>query len=444
MKLSELGGTAVSVIATEIKAIRSALWFRPSAYCLLAILLALFVAAVDDVLPEEAVAWLPSVEKANLNDLLKLLSQGMLTVSTVTLSVLMLVLNLAAGQASPRAVPEMMADSVTQNALGSFLATFVFSLTALMLLGADGISDAGVSLTFFCALALMLNALRYLVQWIHHVATAMKINRIVSRVHRQAEQVLTAYLKKGEAEAAQEARNGKGAPVILNARKSGYVRVVDAGELEGLAEEHDLVLRLAVKEGDFVHPHRPLMEAWGDGLDRGEEDAGELTTALRFTVTVGYERSPENDPLLGVELLAEIACRALSPGMNDPQTALVCLDHLGGLLAQAAAAPPEAYPPSLPGSGRVELHRVGFAALLERALRPVMRDGAGQAEVISRAIKLLGDLAESADSAYLDLLVEEAERAEALGQAGLTLERDRIRLTEQAEEFRRRIARRKA
>lgn len=443
MKISELGGTAFSVIRNQVRAVRSALWFRPTAFCLLAILLALIVAAADDLLPKESLEWLPEVERESLHDLLSLLTQGMLTVSTVTLSVLMLVLNLAAGQASPRAVPEMMADEVTQNALGSFLATFVFSLTALMLLGFDGIKDSGVSLTFFCALALILNALRYLVQWIHHVATAMKLNRIVSRVHSQAEEVLATYLDKG-GEEAEKPRKGKGKPAVLYAEQSGYVRFVDAGELETLAEDHELVLRLRVNEGDFVHPHRPLMEVWESDLEEDDEETAQLVTALRVAVVVGYERSPENDPLLGIELLAEIACRALSPGVNDPQTALVSLDHLGGLLAQAAALPPAGYPPVFPGEGRIELRRVDFAALIERALRPVMRDGAGQAEVITRVMGVLADLAESSDPAYFDLLEEEAARAEAFGSSELILEQDRKLLAETAKALGDRIAERKS
>src|SRR3546814_3439390 len=112
----------------------------------------------------------------------------MLTVATVTLSVLMLVLNLAAAQVSPRAVPEVMADQVTQNALGTFLATFVYSLTALLLLGFGAVSGPGLTLVVFGALLLALNAVRYLVQWSHHVAEVLKVNRMIHRIHRSEEQ----------------------------------------------------------------------------------------------------------------------------------------------------------------------------------------------------------------------------------------------------------------
>src|SRR3546814_2102575 len=114
----------------------------------------------------------------------------MLTVATVTLSVLMLVLNLAAAQVSPRAVPEVMADQVTQNALGTFLATFVYSLTALLLLGFGAVYGPGLTLVVFGALLLALNAVSYLVQWSHHVAEVLKINRMIDRIHRHAAGVL--------------------------------------------------------------------------------------------------------------------------------------------------------------------------------------------------------------------------------------------------------------
>src|SRR3546814_2004412 len=106
----------------------------------------------------------------------------------------MLVLNLAAAQVSPRAVPEVMADQVTQNALSTFLATFVYSLTALLLLGFGAVSGPGLTLVVFGALVLALNAVRYLVQWSHHVAEVLKINRMIDRIHRHAAGVLDSYL----------------------------------------------------------------------------------------------------------------------------------------------------------------------------------------------------------------------------------------------------------
>src|SRR3546814_2675497 len=91
-----------------------------------------------------------------------------------------------------------MADRVTQNAMGTFLGTFVYALSALLLLGFEVVARSGVSLLFLGALLMMLNAVRYLVQWIHHVAEILKINHTLHRVHRQAVAVLDAYLRSEE------------------------------------------------------------------------------------------------------------------------------------------------------------------------------------------------------------------------------------------------------
>lgn len=418
------GESLLPVLKNEARAIRAALWFRPTAYCLLAVVVAIFVATVDGFLPRDSLAWLPQIDGAGVEDLLKLLAGSMLTVATVTLSVLMLVLSLAAGQASPRAVPEVMADPVTQNALGTFLATFVFALTALLLLGFDAVNRPGVTLIFFCALLLVMNSVRYLVQWIHHVADSLKLNRIVHRVHRQAKQVLEDYLDCAPAVACEAATARAGAAREICAGSTGYLQLIDGERLHALACAHDLVIRLAAAEGDFVHPRRRLMTLCGPPVD----DA--TVAALRATAVVGFERSHAGDPRLGFELLAEIAGRALSSGINDPQSALVCIAYLGSLLSLAGARGRADYPADRTPNGRVHFRRADFGALLERAIRPLARDGANSAEVLCALMDCLIELAGSAHADHLEAIEQEALRVAGFGAEGLALEIDRRKLAD--------------
>jgi len=151
---------------------------------------------------------------------------------------------------------------------------------------------------------------------------------------------------------------------------------------------------------------------------------------------IGFERSHEGDPRLGFELLAEVACRALSPGINDPQTAMAAIEYLGSLLARAASLPAEDYPACTTSDGRVTFLRPAFGAMLERALRPVIRDGAAEAEVMAAVMQVLYDLAVCAAPDHLDAVLEEAERAETFGMASLTLERDKKAFCAKVEELR--------
>ena len=418
------------ILKNEVRTIRSALWFRPTAFSIAAAIIAMSVALVDGYLPPRALDWFPEVELSTLRDLLNLMAGTMLTVATVTLSVLMLVLSLTAGQASPRAVPEIMADAVTQNALGTFLATFVFALTALLLLGFGAVAGPGITLTLFCALILIMTSVRYLVQWIHHVAETLKLNRIVHRIHSQAEDVLKAYLDKRDASHAPERADLRKPLRTLNPNRTGYVQLVDEEKIRSLSEEYDISIEVMVQEGDFVHPKRSLLQYDGAELDKP------TITALRMAVVVGFERSPEADPRLGFELLTEIACRALSPGVNDPQSALACIEYLGGLLAFAGSCPREKYPASLSDDGRVQFARVDFADMLARSIRPIVRDGAGVAEIICAVMSILKDLSGSVEFEYAELILEEVRRAEDFGLAGLQLDSDKEQLTEMAENVR--------
>ncbi|MCB2102829.1 MAG: DUF2254 domain-containing protein, partial [Rhodobacterales bacterium] len=248
----------LSLIKSRLREIRSALWFRPTAYSLAMLGLAVVLAVADGHLPEPMVRWLPDIGVPVVENLLRLLASSMLTVTTVTLSVLILVLSLAAGQASPRTVPELMADPPTQRALGTFLGSFVFSLSALVFLGVEAITGPGVALTFAVALLLVASALRHLVQWIHHVSDALKLNRVIERVHRQSHAVLDRYLDPAtdsESDGDDDGTEPDGADRFpVHPHRAGYVQFIDAEALGRLAGRHDLRLRLAVGEGAFVQP----------------------------------------------------------------------------------------------------------------------------------------------------------------------------------------------
>ena len=417
-----------SYLKGQLRAIRSALWFRPSAFCLLAAGFAVILAVTDVLLPSQALQWLPTVEPEFARDILKLLSGSMLTVSTLVLSALMLVLNLVAGQATPRAVPELMADSVTQNALGIFLATFVFSITALMLFGLGAYSDVAVTLVFFGAILLVAISLRYLLQWIHHVADALKLNRVIERLAGQARRALENYLEIGDenegrsGSAWDEIAEGEGALPVY-AHTTGYIQLIDVEAITGILKKHDLRLQFVCHVGDFLHANRPF--AWVAGQ---EEPDQKRLDQIASTLVLGADRSSQDDPQLGIELLTEVASRSLSPGINDPKSALACIDYLVSLLSTAGEVPPEKYPPAILCDGRLNIRRQTYADLLERAWRPIVRDGGGHAEVICGILNALVELASMVDPGHLDALREEGERAHAFGKEMLHLEADRSSL----------------
>ena len=416
----------LSLIKSRWQQVRSALWARPAAFCVLALLAAGGVWLAEPLLPEQRFGWLYRVQLDDVRRLLELVASGMLTVVTVTMSVMMLVLSLVAGQASPRAVPELMADRVIQHALGVFLASFVFALTAAGMLSLDMVGGAGLSLLGGIALVLLVTALVSLLRLIQRGASMMKLNEVIERLQAQAERVLTAFFESerdaaGRAGSADEQEGGT--PVAP--RLSGYAQLVDEPTLVDACREHSLRVRMLVREGDFVHESAPMMLV--QGLDAADDEVREL---LCGCVVVGGERSLEQDPLLGFALLAEVGSRALSPGINDPQTALICIDRLCALLARAARVPACRYPPRLLGAGCLTVLRPDFGDMLERGIRPLIRDGAGYAEVQQRLAAGLVELHGLAEAEHRERIAVEGERLLAFAEDGLRYAPDLERVRE--------------
>lgn len=416
----------LSVIRQRILNIRSSLWFRPSFFCLSVIALCAALPTLGAMLPSTVADLLPTVEHDTVVTLLQVLAGSMLTVTTVTLSVLMLALGLAVAHATPRAVPELMADQTTQNALGTFLAAFVFSLGGLFLFGVGVVGDRGTALIYIFALLLVAAAVIYLMQWIHHVAGVIRINKVVGRIHQQSQRVLRSYLYVAQDADDSEATDtcpGENDHAICP-RAAGYVQLIDVTALDALAQENDLTISICVGEGAFVLPRVPTMRV---ASKIAPDD--KLRECLEAALVIGSERSPASDPLLGFELLAEVASRGLSPGVNDPQTALICIDYLCDLLLEAAATGPDDYPPARHECGRVWLQQPGFDAMLERAYRPIMRDAAGVAEVLFAVVDALTTIYRHGHSAYRELIRQEARRALNFGQAFLHYDEDKQTLT---------------
>ena len=414
--------------------IRSALWFRPASFCLVVLLLCVAIPLLEPYLPDWLGKLLPHVAHDTVLTLLQVLAGSMLTVTTVTLSVLMLSLGLAVSHATPRAVPELMADPVTQSALGTFLASFVFSLGSLFMFGIDAVGDRTAAIVYIVALLLVAASVVFLMQWIHHVAGAIRINKVVERIHRQSLHVLKANFSDRPDASDGQARDEDARRDIaarggwtVQPPMAGYVQLIDLQALAQACDQHSLRLELCVHEGAFVLPHAPIMRVTAGARD------DRLAEQLASTLVIGPERSPASDPLLGFELLAEVACRALSPGINDPQTALVCIGYLQHLLLEAATVPPDLYPRPEVCDGRVRLQRPGFDAMLERAYRPVMRDGAAFVEVLSAVVEALEAIGRYGQAAYRDLLREEARRALDFGVAHLHYEADKRSLRDRVE-----------
>jgi len=376
-------------IAVLWERVRASLWFLPALIAGGALTLAALCARLDRLpaLAETPRRWLFGGDADSATTLLSTVAGSMITVAGVSFSVTVVALSMASSQFGPRLLGNFMRDRVNQSVLGIFIGTFLFCLVAL---GSTAALDgSGASLSVSVGLLLAAVSLVMFIYFIHHIAASMQADQIIEAVARDLEQAVARVFVRKDPAQPWTFDQFPAAPQYLSSPVTGYVQVVDEAELLDIAQRSDLRLRVRHRAGQFVYAGAPLLEV--DGIDELDES---LAARLCGAFVIGGQRTAEQDPEFGVHQLVEVALRALSPGINDPFTAITCVDRLGGILA-AVADCAERPPLRLDDHGqpRLQLEPIEFGGLLDAALQQIRQCATQTPSVAIRLLEALAGIA---------------------------------------------------
>ncbi len=312
----------------------------------------------------DGIGWYQLVQPDGAQEVLSTIAGSMITVAGVTFSITIVAIAFAAQQYGPRLLTNFMSDRGNQVTLGTFIATFVYCLVVLRTIrgGEDGSFVPQLAVMF--GLALGLCSIAVLIFFIHHVPESIHINNVAARVGKQLIATIPRQFPEAIGDPADQAGDepAETPACPVAAAATGYIRSVDDEALMDAASEHDLIVRLNYRPGDFVHCGRPLMQA--APVARAEQAAD----ALRAAYSIGVKRTPLDDLDFLVSELVEITARALSPGVNDPETAITCLDWLGaGASTFAQRQIPSPYRCDREGAVRVIACPDSFERFMARA-----------------------------------------------------------------------------
>ncbi len=334
--------------------------------------------------------WLYGGNASSARDLLSSLLSGLMTMTSLVVSVTFVILTLAANQLGPRLISNFMGDRQIQTVLGLFLGTILYVLVVLRslddTLGTEGVPHVAVSLgsalTVVCLFALLF--------YVHKIARAIIADSIVARVagdlHKDIRNMLSAEHSPTEL-AIPDLTKPRAGSVSLE--RSGYIQVVDYDRLATLACREDAVLQVKVRAGHFVLKNGEHVVVHA-GRSLGEE----AVQAIRSAFVVGEERSSAQDLEFGLRQLVEIALRALSPGINDPYTAIAVLDRLGAALEEIfMGSLQQAVWRDKEGKVRVIAQRSDVQGLADAAFDVIRQAAREIPAVLIRMADVLGQLA---------------------------------------------------
>ena len=312
--------------------LRSTYWFVPSILALASVALSFGMAHVDEALGARFVrslSWIYSGGPDGARGVLSSIASSVIGVAGTTFSITIAVLSLTSGQYGPRLLRGFMRDTGNQIVLGTFTATYLYCLLTLRTI--RGTERTTFVPHFSVTLGVVLAALSVavLIYFVHHVAESIQVSHIVEEVGKEADRTVERLFPKGRGAPKDASPLPESRPEAVRARDIGYVESVDGDALLRYAERHGLTLRLEVRPGEYVMPDGPLVSAW--------PNVGDHERSLRAAFSMGRQRTTLQDAEFCFLQLAEVAVRALSPGINDPFTAVQCLDRIGASMCLLAS-----------------------------------------------------------------------------------------------------------
>jgi len=320
--------------------VKASYWFIPSLLTIAAFVLALTTIHLDHRWGSDWLthfAWFDGSRPEGARAQLTVIASAMIAISSTVFAITIAAVAYASGNYGPRLLTNFMNDRGNQFSLGVFIATFVYNLSVLRVVRnpqdtpapdetrVEAVTAFVPQLSMLVSAASAIIAVAVLVYFLHHIPASIRIDTVLGGIGRR---LIKDIERRFPLEGGSSEPNEQITGTPIAAQSIGYIEIIDFGELDEIAREHEVTIALRVRTGDFIHPHVPVVEV--------SEDGEELQKRILDCFSLGESRTPTQDLEFLIDELVEIALRALSPGINDPFTAITSMHWMGAALAKLA------------------------------------------------------------------------------------------------------------
>ena len=411
--------------------LHSSYWFIPTLFAIAAIILAFTMLNLDRTGAAPSWWWIYTGGPDGARGLLSAVAGSMISVAATAFSITIVALQLAASNFGPRLLRNFMKDTGNQIVLGTFIATFIYCLLVLRTIRADGdgYNEFVPQLSVTVGIVLAIASISVLIYFIDHASTIIQASHIITQVSDELDKAINRLFpeKIGYPSALQQ-REIREIPANFNleacpvkATDNGYLQAIDDEELMKIACKYNLLLRLETRPGKFVVKGSNLLM-----LFPGEK-VNTITKKINDAFMLGKERTEYQDIEFPINQLVEIALRAISPGINDPFTAIRCIDRLGaGLACLAQRDLPSPYRYDKNHHLRIIVEPVKFEKLVDQAFNQIRQYAQSDVAVTIRLLEAIATIATYTNNPkYEVVLRRHAEMILRGSDEGLSEENDR-------------------
>lgn len=382
--------------------LKSSYWFIPTLMAVVAVALAFILLTLDRsgfYGPTERWDWIYTGGADGARATLSVIAGSMISVTATAFSITIVALQLAASNFGPRLLRNFKQDKGNQFVLGMFIATFIYCLLILRTIRGEGdeytpfVPQIAVTVSLLLAIA----SIGVLIYFIHHASTIIQVSNVIAEVSTDLDRAIDRLFPEKLGQSKPESkRHVTEIPVNfdteacpIKATNSGYIQGIDNEALMNIACDRGLLLRLQYRPGNFIIPGNELVMVWP-----GEQVNQKLADKINDTFVLGRERTEQQDIEFPLDQLVEISLRAISPGINDPFTALRCIDRLSAGLAQLVQRDfPSPYRYDDNSNLRVIAKPVTFAELTDITFNSIRRYSSSDIGVRLRLLEAIAVIA---------------------------------------------------
>ncbi len=379
--------------------LHSSYWFIPTLMAAGAIALAFLMLTLDRTVEDQVtkLSWIYRGGPEGARALLSTVAGSMMTVTGTAFSITIVALQLAASNFGPRLLRNFMQDTGNQLVLGTFIATFIYCLLILRTVHGEDYNLFVPQLSSTVGILLAIISTGVLIYFIHHASTMIQASQVITNVAKDLAEVTDRQLPinpgpkswNSLVSAPALPTNFASTAVAIGAKRNGYLQAIDDRKLMKIACQHHLLLQITVCPGQFLVVGDCLVQVYP-----GKRVDSQVQKQLHAAFILGKERTEQQDIELPINQLVEISLRALSPAINDPFTAIRCIDQLKAGLSRIAQRDfPSPYHYDDSQRLRMVLPTVTFEQLVDAAFNQIRQHAAANATVTIRLLEALTRIA---------------------------------------------------